>query len=555
MAAISGLTRAIVRSKPLALGVVGAISGVAVVATLLFLPKLEYLPDGNRNFIFGVILPPPGYNLGTSSLIAENLENAVRDLWVTADDDDAAENRPADAPPLIESFFFVATQTNSFVGAASADENRAGELIPILRGPIFAEPGTFGFMRQASLFGRGIGGSRSINIDISGSDLETILGVALEATGRVSQAMPREDGHQFRPIPGLELGAPEIRVIPDRLRLADAGVTAAELGTAVDTFNDGLRVAEITVDGRRIDLTLTGPLDRIVETQGIGAIPVVTRGGTIVPVESLATVDVTAGPTEIRHLERVRTVTLEVVPAPGIPLEEAMELVTAQVIEPLEQQGLPPGVRLGLSGTADQLTETWNEMLLDLVMALAIVYLVMAVLFESFWYPLIILVAVPLAAAGGVGGLAVLNIFIDQPLDMLTLLGFVILIGIVVNNAILLVHQSLYIYRQGDGTPEQAIIEATRNRVRPIFMSTLTSIIGMLPLVVFPRCRVGTLPRAGVGGAGRAEPVGAADADRDPGADDRVHGGDRRQGGAGNRSRSRRNQAAGNVRPSAEAAE
>jgi HAE1 family hydrophobic/amphiphilic exporter-1 len=275
-------------------------------------------------------------------------------------------------------------------------------------------------------------------------------------------------------------------VIPDRLRLADAGVSATELGTAVDTFNDGLRVAEITVDGERIDLTLAGPSGRISQTQGIGAIPVVTASGTIVPVDSLATVDVTAGPTEIRHLERVRTVTLEVVPAPGIPLEEAMDLVNAEVIAPLEEQGLPPGVRLGLSGTADQLTETWNAMVLDLLMALVIVYLVMAVLFESFWYPLIIMVAVPLAAAGGVGGLAVLNVFIDQPLDMLTLLGFVILVGIVVNNAILLVHQSLYIYRGGGRTPEQAIVEATRNRVRPIFMSTLTSIIGMLPLVVFP---------------------------------------------------------------------
>ena len=93
---------------------------------------------------------------------------------------------------------------------------------------------------------------------------------------------------------------------------------------------------------------------------------------------------------------------------------------------------------------------------------------------------------VPLAAAGGVLGLAILNVFIPQSLDMLTLLGFVILIGIVVNNAILLVHQSLYHYRQGGVTSEEAILEATRNRIRPIFMSTLTSVFGMLPLVVFP---------------------------------------------------------------------
>ena len=152
----------------------------------------------------------------------------------------------------------------------------------------------------------------------------------------------------------------------------------------------------------------------------------------------------------------------------------------------MQAEGLPPGTRLTISGTADKLTETWGAMVWDLALALAIVYLVMAVLFESFIYPLIIMLSVPLAAAGGVGGLSVLNLYVYQPLDMLTLLGFVILIGIVVNNAILLVHQTLFHLREEGMAPEAAILEATRNRIRPIFMSTLTSVFGMLPLVLFP---------------------------------------------------------------------
>ena len=194
----------------------------------------------------------------------------------------------------------------------------------------------------------------------------------------------------------------------------------------------------------------------------------------------------TAGPTEIRHLERERTVTLEIRPATGTPLEVAMETLEEQVMAPLQAEGLPPGVSLSLSGTADQLTETWSAMRWQLLVALVIVYLVMAVLFESFLYPLIIITAVPLATAGAVMGLAFLNVFTFQPLDMLTLLGFVILIGIVVNNAILLVHQTLYHLREEGMELEDAIIDATRNRVRPIFMSTLTSVMGMLPLVLFP---------------------------------------------------------------------
>lgn len=194
----------------------------------------------------------------------------------------------------------------------------------------------------------------------------------------------------------------------------------------------------------------------------------------------------TNGPSSIRRLERQRTVTLEIVPAEALPLEAAMEQVQEKIIGALQAQGLPGDVSLRLSGTADQLTETWNAMVLQLLVALVIVYLVMAVLFESFVYPLVILFSVPLAAAGAVLGLGLVHEMFGQKLDMLTMLGFVILIGIVVNNAILLVHQTLHHLREDDMTAREALLEATRNRIRPIFMSTLTSVFGMLPLVLFP---------------------------------------------------------------------
>jgi HAE1 family hydrophobic/amphiphilic exporter-1 len=300
--------------------------------------------------------------------------------------------------------------------------------------------------------------------------------------------LPRSEGHQFRPIPGLELGAPEVRLVPDRLRLADAGLTALDLAQTVDAFNDGLRVAEITVGAERINLMLKGDpgLRAGQRTQDIGSYPVVTPSGQIVPVSALADVIVTAGPTEIRHRDRLRTVTLEVRPSDALPLEAAVELLQTEVVAPLEEQGLPNGVRVTVSGTADQLSQTWEAIQINLAVALIIVFLVMAILFESFVLPLVIMISVPVAAAGGVGGLALLNTFQTQPLDMLTLLGFVILIGIVVNNAILIVHQSLYHLREEGMAPVEAIKEATRNRIRPIFMSTLTSVCGMLPLVVFP---------------------------------------------------------------------
>ena len=479
---IVSFTRSVAHNRTLAALIVVLLLGVGGSATWLMAPQKEYLPTGNRNLVFGFILPPPGYNLDTTTKTAQEIEDAVRHLWVS---ETGAKSKPGE-PPKIQDFFFVARPGSTIVGARAVEAERVGELIPILREPVFKEPGTFGFIRQPSLFGRGIGGGRNIELNISGPDLEVVLGIALKATALIESVLPRDQGNQMRPRPGLELGAPEVRIVPDPLRLADNGITARDFSQTVDAFNDGLRVAEITVDGQRIDLTLAGPDRKVTQTQGIDNLPVVTAGGSIVPVSSLSTVTVTSGPTEIRHIERERTVTLQISPSKTVPLETAIDLVNKHVAQALRDEGLPADVRIRLAGTADKLSQTWDAMTVNLLLAIAIVYLVMAVLFESFLYPFIIILSVPLATAGGMIGLRAVNLFTIQSLDMLTMLGFIILVGIVVNNAILIVHQTLYHRREDAMSLEDAIVAATQNRIRPIFMSTLTSVFGMLPLVVFP---------------------------------------------------------------------
>jgi HAE1 family hydrophobic/amphiphilic exporter-1 len=145
------------------------------------------------------------------------------------------------------------------------------------------------------------------------------------------------------------------------------------------------------------------------------------------------------------------------------------------------------GADIGQSGVADKLTETRKTLQLDFILAALIAYLLMASLFGNFIYPIIIMFTVPLAAAGGLLGLKLVNVFIGyQPLDILTMLGFVILVGVVVNNAILIVHQALNNIRFNKLDFQDAVLESTRSRLRPIFMSAATSIFGMLPLVLIP---------------------------------------------------------------------
>ena len=477
-----GFTRRVTASRTLALMVVFVICGSGAFVTWKLLPKLDYLPTGNKNLIFGLLVPPPGYNLKTTVGIAQQFEDTVRPHLSTKEKPFAKQGEH----PKLSRFFFVAFRGRTILGAQAADPRRVKELLPYMRKAAFQEPGTFGLVTQQALFGRGIGGKRSIDFNISGPNMQSILDVALKSFGMINQIMPRSQGTQMRPIPGLTMGAPEVRVLPDRTKLADNGVSTRELGDTIDAFNDGLRVAEITVGSSRMDLTLKGRVGEIVETQGINNLPVVTRSGKIIPASSLANVIVTSGPTEIRHIERERTVTLQINPPSQIPLQEVIDELNEKVITKIKADGLPSGIQINLSGTADQLSKTKEAIQVDLLMALVIVYLVMAVLFESFWYPLIIMLSVPLATAGGVLGLWLVNLQKFQALDMLTLLGFVILIGIVVNNAILLVHQTLFHIRDEGMDVASATLEATRNRIRPIFMSTLTSVFGMMPLVLFP---------------------------------------------------------------------
>jgi len=146
---------------------------------------------------------------------------------------------------------------------------------------------------------------------------------------------------------------------------------------------------------------------------------------------------------------------------------------------------LPDLYTISYGGTADKLTRTRQALMWNFILAIFISYLLMSALFENFFYPFIIMFSVPLAAAGGFIGIFLVNVFIAyQPLDVLTMLGFVILVGIVVNNAILIVHQTRNNMGEKGMTPLDAIVGSVRTRIRPIYMSSITTIFGMLPLVL-----------------------------------------------------------------------
>jgi HAE1 family hydrophobic/amphiphilic exporter-1 len=261
----------------------------------------------------------------------------------------------------------------------------------------------------------------------------------------------------------------------------------------VDCLVDGGYATDFFLGSDRIDLVIKGD-DRFVQrTQDLRSLPVITPGGQLVPLEAVAEVrQFSSGPEQILHRERERAITVQVSPPAQMPLEEAQERIQQLVIAPLVESGaLEGGYQITLGGTADKLRATWQALWFNLVIAGLITYLLMAALFESWFYPAVIIAAVPLGSIGGLLGLAVLNVLggpfgIFQSLDVLTMLGFVILIGTVVNNPILIVDRSLQLVREEGYEPIDAILEAVKSRIRPIFMTTFTTLLGLLPLVIFP---------------------------------------------------------------------
>lgn len=506
---IVGMNAWIQRGLLRRVAVVVGLVGVTFLLIFLFWPKVEYLPPGNRNLAIGLIFPPPGYNLDELSDIGAWVEDELQPYWDV--DPNSPEAQQLDYP-IISDWFYVARGRQVFLGIRAYDKTRAGRLAELLRNKLQGRlPGAFVVANQSSLFERGLAAGRAIDIEITGPDLPQLVGVGgsimagNEETGRPPVSVVAglkgvdENGEptvvetaQAQPIPSLDLNSPEVHVTPRRIEAAEMMVDATDLGYTVDALVDGAYAADFYEGSTKIDLTIKGKDEYARQTHDIDSLPIATPTGLVVPLTSVAEVDLSSGPEQVNRRERQRAITIRVTPPLSVPLEDAIERINEQIIADLRQDPIATGCVFNLSGTADKLREAWNALWFNLFLALVITYLLMAALFESWVYPFVIIFSVPLAAVGGILGLNLLSGYVQlqgfppQTLDVLTMLGFVILIGTAVNNAILIVHQSLNHMRDEGLEPRRSILESVRSRIRPIFMTTTTTVFGLIPLVLMP---------------------------------------------------------------------
>ncbi len=435
---------------------------VPIGGSFYLFPDRDYLPTGNRNLVFGFVLPPPGVNVAhiqteMGDVIAKRIQPYLS----------------GELQPKIKHYFFVARAGSIFIGGRAEDPKKVDELITVLNEAVSGFPDTFAIVRKASLFS-GFGANREIEVNIQGRNIDALLEAALAGFITIPQKLP---GARVRPRPGLELAEPELQFVPKDDRLREAGWNRETLAQVSRIFGDGMQVGEYFDGEERLDILVRVPTWETPEE--LVAIPLHTPNAGVVPFGELVDIERTAGPDKIRRLDRRRTITLEVTPPNDVPLEQALNIIQTEVA-PIIESLLPADGVIRYGGSADNLKVAINNLSNSFVVALIILLLLMAALFRSFIDSFLVMMALPLATIGGVLALRVLNL----QADLLTLIGFIILLGLVVNNAILLVYQARTSEREGHSRSD-AVRTAVRTRIRPILMSTSTTVFGMLPLIVF----------------------------------------------------------------------
>ena len=368
---------AICGSSIVSLLIIAFLTAASIVGTWQLMPPSDYLPTGNRNLIFGLMIPPPGYNIEQQEKVGQRVEAEMRPYWEAGALPAGSEERkqaeanlpqvptfdyakmqpgPSITPPPLDNYFFVAFDGINFHGAISSDASRAPDVMPLFNHATRADnaPGVLAFGFQVPLFQLGGSSGSAVKIDFAGDDLGEV-GAAAEA---VYMTLAQKYGfHTTQPSPSnFNLPGPEMRVVPNLRQLSDLGMTPADLGLAVQAMGDGAIVGEYRKGGESIDLKVIAAQSvnqKLIE--GLPDTPIATPWGATVPISMLANVQRVTSPPQINRVNRRRAVTLQFTAPAALPLEAAIADIDQTIADMRATGAIPPSVDTGYTGSASKL--------------------------------------------------------------------------------------------------------------------------------------------------------------------------------------------------------
>ncbi len=466
---------------------------IAVWIAVVLTPPAEYLPEGEEPKTFASMNAPPGYNLTEMRRIGKQVEahflphvGAAREPYLRGE---------TDIPPMAYLNMRI-EPTRIRIIAETIDPGDIEVLMKAITDYYEQFPGMRAFAAKGSIISSNDGGTRSINLDLSGPDLASIYQAARAAYNQ-AQTVFNNPRVQTQP-PTLSLAQPLIQVRPDWERSAELGLDASSIGFVVSALTDGAYVDDFFLGDDKIDIYAYGRDGASPELSTLPDIMIHSPAGATVPLSSLASIEETVDTSVVRRVDGRRTVTLNIIPPEDVALETGVERVRTELLGTLRSNGeLPANVSVDISGASDQLNATREALSINFLVAVAIIYLILVAIFSHWGYPFLIMTTIPLGIVAGIMGLAFMNLIgsllpmfgfaaISQPFDMITMLGFLILMGTVVNNPILVVDLARQNLEKGAASAVEAVKQAIRTRLRPIAMTTLTTLCGLSPLVLIP---------------------------------------------------------------------
>jgi multidrug efflux pump subunit AcrB len=353
------------------------------------------------------------------------------------------------------------------------------ELEKIVRSEVIKDlPDSQAFAQMGSLFG-GFDEGGGVSINIQSNDQDAMRAAAKKGMALLTKAYPEAVVNSN---PGLDYDQPQLKMIPDDRSISEVGWTRPDVGNLVQALGEGLYVGQRYDGEKQLFLILKSkPLS---SPSAVNDVPVATPNGSTIPFGRLVNTQQTLAASGTYRLDRRRTFALLFQPPRGVALQDAMTVIKKDV-EPQIKKMLPPDGTITYGAAADHLDNALWNMGKNFGLAVLILFLIMAALFKSVWDSAIATIALPLGMVGGMAALRILGLFVFQPLDLLTMIGFIIVLGLVVNNTILLVARTRQAEAEGMSRVD-AVRSSLETRLRPIFSSTLTAVFGMLPLVLIP---------------------------------------------------------------------
>lgn len=314
----------------------------------------------------------------------------------------------------------------------------------------------------------GLGGD-PINISIKGDDLEELKAISYDFKDIIESV---EGTREVKT--SISEGVPEVQIRINRENASKYGLTAGQIASSIKGAISGITASRYKYNGDEIDIVIKGDEILSESISNLKLATIDTPLGVSVPLSQVADVVIERGPTVINRQGQVRTVSVT-----SQIIGRDLQSVSNDILAKLNDYQMPQGYEYTVGGQNKQLEEAFEDLSLALILAVVLVFMILASQFESLLHPLTIMLSVPLAYSGGVLGLVMTR----KPLSVPGIIGAIILTGIVVNNAIVLVDYINTLRRSGMERND-AIIKAGPIRLRPIMMTALTTILGLLPLAI-----------------------------------------------------------------------